>query len=436
MRIDLIRFAAVFMMVTVLVAYSLADGQETQGQNSPGTDIQSPSSAEQPGRLQAMLAKLPPLQKQMLLGAERGADWLKRANRVDGRFVYGFLPDLRTNLEGDHYLGQVEAAHALARASRYLGQERYTAIVRQALLTLLLDTTVEEAQAQVRHTTLPSLAVNRIGAAGLLILAIHELPSAAEDLLEQAEQLCGYLRQQQLPDGSFDLTGGSKQVQLEPDAILNYPGQAILGLLQSHHQRPAPWKFESAGKALSYYLEWWRGHKNLAMVPWLSAGFAEAFELSKDRAMAEPVIEMNDWLCSLQYAELEPSHPLWAGGFMDWAEGRSVTAPPTIRSALYATALAQACRVTRRTGDLTRYRRFREALERCLQFVSLLQYTDANTQHFADWYRNALVGGFHASQEDGTLRIDYTAQAVFAMVEYLEVVTNDEKGPKSVVGSP
>jgi vacuolar-type H+-ATPase subunit E/Vma4 len=49
-----------------------------------------------------------------------------------------------------------------------------------------------------------------------------------------------------------------------------------------------------------------------------------------------------------------------------------------------------------------------------------LQYTDANTQHFEEWYRPRLVGGFHASTQDGNLRVDYTQHALSALATYLE----------------
>ena len=51
-----------------------------------------------------------------------------------------------------------------------------------------------------------------------------------------------------------------------------------------------------------------------------------------------------------------------------------------------------------------------------------LQYTEPNTQYFADWYRPRLAGAFHASHQDGNLRIDYTQHAVCALVQYLEYV--------------
>ena len=63
------------------------------------------------------LNKLSPLQQQMYLAAQRGADWLRTRNRPDGRFDYGYLPARQDPLEGDHYLRQAGAAFALARAA-------------------------------------------------------------------------------------------------------------------------------------------------------------------------------------------------------------------------------------------------------------------------------------------------------------------------------
>ena len=57
-------------------------------------------------------SKLGFLQKEMLFSCQRGADWLYRMNGVKGRFLYGYLPALKSEAEGDHYLRQVGAALA------------------------------------------------------------------------------------------------------------------------------------------------------------------------------------------------------------------------------------------------------------------------------------------------------------------------------------
>jgi hypothetical protein len=358
----------------------------------------------------------------MYLSVLAAADWLHRANRDDGRFVYGYLPAVNTVMEGDHYLRQVGAAFALARAARYTGEERYSARATQAVLTLLSDTVTEPKDPEVRHTALPSPVVNRLAAAGLLVLAINELPAPQDDLLAQSEQLCNYIRKQQRPDGSLcysDIPDPAKESAEDPDGVNSYPGAALYGLMRSQQRRPAAWKTEVVRKALGYYRPWWREHKSPAFVPWQTAAYAEAFLQTKEPAFADAVNEMSDCVCGLQYNRLDPRHPLWVGGFRGWADGRPVEAAPDVSSAAYAEGLAAACRVARAAGDLSHYRRYAEALERCLQYLATLQYTSATTQHFADWYRKKLVGAFHASDQDGNLRLDYTQHAVCAMIEYL-----------------
>jgi hypothetical protein len=399
----------VFLVVSSLFVFSYGRGQDPAVPAKP-----TPANTERPG---LDISKLTLLQQQMFLAAQRGGDWLRRANRSDGRFVNGYVPDLKAPLEGDHYLRQIGAAYALARVARVSGDARATAVARQAVLTLLLDTAIDDKAPQFRHTVLPSLVVNRLGAAGLLVLAIHELPTPGDDLLEQAEQLCAYIRSQQGADGAFVLTTGGDAG--DPEAINFYPGEALAGLLASHERRPQSWKIEGARKAFHFYHDCWHAHKNIAFTHWQSTAWTLAHGLTKDASFAEFVNEMNDWLCTLQYAQLDPHHPLWLGGFMEWTDDRAAPQAPHAASAMVAESLAQACRLARQTGDIQRYQRYRETLERSLQFLTTLQYSDANTQHFADWYRPVLVGGFHASHQDGNLRIDYTQHAVCALVDYL-----------------
>ncbi|MCS6852908.1 MAG: hypothetical protein NZ700_17245 [Gemmataceae bacterium] len=372
------------------------------------------------------LSKFPPLQRQMFLSAQRGAEWLFRANRPDGKFVDGFVPALHTKLDGDHYLGQVSAAAALAAAARYFGDDRYAVRARQALLTLLLDTTTATHPTSgetIRHTSLPSVVVNRLGAAGLLTLAIHELPQPGGDLLKQADELCRFIRLQQRDDGSFRCTDQAEHAD-DVDSIGQYPGLAVHALAVSQRHQPAPWKAAVLRKAFPFYRAWWSKNRGLSFVSAQSPAAAEWFGLTKEQPAADFVFEMNEWLCGLQYVQLDPRHPLWSGGFMAWSGGRAVASAPDANSALGANSLVEACRVARQLGDVPRFTRYRDALERCLQFLATLQYTEANTQHFADWYRPLLVGAFHVSHEDGNLRVDHTGQAVWALVRYLDQVAD------------
>ena len=120
------------------------------------------------------LAKLAPAQRHLYLSAKSGMEWLARCNKADGRFVPGYVLALRMPLEGDSYLHQAGAAFALARASAFFQDARGAAIAKQALLTLMLETTTDKS---ARFTAAPEAFLNRLASAGLLTLAIHELPN-------------------------------------------------------------------------------------------------------------------------------------------------------------------------------------------------------------------------------------------------------------------
>jgi hypothetical protein len=417
------RSSRIFLVSVLLCgAGGIAMISWTQGQDrSPpipvGPDAKAPLTAtpsSPPGR---DLSKMGFFPKMIYRSGQAGSEWLQRANGADGRFVPGYIPALRTPLESDSALRQTGAALALARAARYYGNKQAEALASQALLTLLLDTAPEDAKnPQVRVSTLPPGAVNRLAAAAVLVQAVGEMPAPAPDLLDQADQLCNYLRKQQRSDGSFACNEGGAD---DNDAVNFYSGEALYALTHSYQHRPAAWKLEAVRKALPYYQARWRAGKNLMLIPRHTAAYTEAYLLTKDKAYADFVFEMNDWLCTFQFTQLDPLHPQWVGGFMSCADGKPLPTAPQVVSATYAESLAEAARVARQIGDVPRWQRYKDTLERCLQFLTTLQYTDGNSQHFAEWYRPVVLGAFHASHTDGNLRLDYTQQAVCAMVAYL-----------------
>jgi hypothetical protein len=349
-------------------------------------------------------------------------------NGVKGRFLPGWRPDLAVEAEGDNFLRQAGAAYALARAARLGGQEAYAARATQALL-LLFEQTELDAAGQARCPILPSVVVSRLGGAGLLLAAVHELPDPPKDLLDKAEQLAVFIRGRARPDGSLrcgDAPDGDSPEQRAAEAraaLGEMPALALYGLLRSQGRRPAAWKLDLARSGLAYYLPLWRRDQNrpVAFSAWHVAAWVEAHAQTREQPFADAVCEAADWLCGLQY-DMVPQRATWRGGFASFEGGKKVETAPDAGSAVCAEALARACRVTRQRGDLERHRRYTAAVEGGLQFLTTLQYTEGTTQHFADWYRPRLVGGFFASPQDGSLRLDHTQHALCALLLYLEYV--------------
>ncbi len=326
-------------------------------------------------------------------------------------------------MEGDHFLHQALAAFVLARSARFMGDDNFTVRANQTVLTLLASTTIDPATPGVRRPAQPSIICNRLAAAGFLAMTIHELPEPAPDLLVKADELCAFIRQHQRADGSFSLGDAADEdsAAADPDGVNQFVGPALFALALNQRARPAGGKVETLHKAIGYYRKWFHDHPHPDLVPWLTAACVECYVLTKDKAYADFALEMTDWLCGLQYADApDPRRPLWRGGFHGSAHGKGET-PPGIEAALYAQSLADACRLIRQmpAPDVQRYDRYRLALIRALHFLTTLQYTEATTMHFAASHRHLLVGGFHPSHVDGNLRVDQSAAAVSAFIQFL-----------------
>jgi hypothetical protein len=364
--------------------------------------------------------KLPENAQLVYYSALRAAEWLKLANKPDGRFVYGFQPSLRVQLDGDNFASQAGATFALARAARYFRDARGNALATQACLSLLLETMLDPKDATIRHTAAAPHIVNRPRAHGLLISAIHELASPPKDLLDDAEHLCNYFKDRQKPDGAF-ADNAAKDAFDEIDG--ENAGWALQGIIRSHKHRPASWKLDALAKARAHYFTRWQANKSLRIACSHTPAYAEAFALTKDKAYADAVFAMNDWLLGLQYREeFDSQRKQWIGGFPAVKAGKMELTAPDIQSALAAESLADACRVARLAGDLPRLQRYERALLPCLHFVMSLQYTGKRVEHFVEAFRPSILGAFHSSAQDGNLRIDYTQHPLCAMVQYLDCV--------------
>jgi hypothetical protein len=356
-----------------------------------------------------------PFQKQAYFSAKGGMQWLMRCNQPNGRFLYGYVPALATPLLEDHYTHQVAAAYALARAAVQFRDERAAALARQGVLTLLLETEIDPSQPNIRR---PVFAVNGLANAGWLVMAIHTLPNPGSDLLEQAEQLCNFIRLHQDSDGAFSRNPGDPEGKGTTTHDVD-SGPALYGLMLSLNHQQAEWKLEAVRKACAFYHPHWKSQKSLAMIPLHTAAYSQAYLRTKEPAFAACVTEMNDWLCTRQFQQLNGTRLMWFGGFS--TEGNSYQAPD-IHSAACAESLAHACQIARQHGDLARFNNYRGHIERCLQFLTGLQYTQANSQHIVERYQPEILGGFHRSHQDGNIRIDYIQEAICTYLQYLATV--------------
>jgi hypothetical protein len=404
--------------VSLSLGFGLVAGGAAQAQEPglfPATAIKA--ATEPTNRLRG-LDKLAPRQRQLVLAGYRSFDWLQRAHQLDGKFIPGLVPSLGSRPEGDPLQPQLEATAVLLRASRVFHDEKAAALGKQALLRMLQETTVDAAQPGIRFTAAPEAFVNRLAANGALVRAIQEIPNAPADLGVQSRELLMYLLRLQRTDGSFAVGGDepATQAYLTQTCV----GPALLGLAKSGRTRNEP-GIDAVIRACPVYLAAWRANKNPQMAADLSAAFAEAYARTSEPVLAQAVFEMNDWLLTLQ-VPADPRRPGAGGGFLPWRNGAAATGSPDIASAPLVGSLIEACRVAKQVGDVSRHQRYRLAAEDGLEFLTTLQYTEARVQHFAEWYRPWILGGFFVGSQDGNLHLVHNQRALEAFVGYAQHV--------------
>lgn len=355
-------------------------------------------------------------------GVLLGANWMSRMHQAQGRFLYGYNPALRQPLPGDHDLIQARAALALAQSARFTGDERLAVLASQSVLTLLASTRPDPADPNCRVPIQSSLTCNRVGFAATVALAIYELPQPDPKLVIEAEQLCVFLQKQCRPDGSVHYTEGptDDSAKVDPAGVNEYPGLALQAIVAGNAVKPAAWKVEAAKKGVEFYRAMFRAKPHPMLAATLTPACAEWYHQAKVNDAATAAFEMNDWLCGLQISGTDPRTPQWGGGFRGVLDGRQTDTPPGPETGPYVQSLACACKLTRSTLDAARNAKYRAALMDSVQFLTGLQYLEANTRHFETAFRaNMLIGAFHLSPTDGNLRIDATATAITGLVRFL-----------------
>ncbi len=352
-----------------------------------------------------------------------GANWMTAMNQPHGRFLYGYLPALRQPMSGDHDLRQAQAVRALAQAAKFSGDQKHAAVASQAVLTLLASTKLDANDPNCRLPVQMSFVCNRVGFASLVALAIYELPNASDKLLDDAERLCTFLRNQCRIDGSVHYIDDpvDDPAKIDPTGVNEYPGVALHALAMSNRVRPAEWKKDAVKKGVAHYHAIFRAKPHPTLAVTLTPAATELYFQTKLPEAATAAFEMNDWLCALQIGANDQRTPQWAGGFRAVADGRTTDAPPgAADTGRHVQSLACAYHLTRVTGDLTREAKYRPALGDAVQFLCGLQFLETNTRHFEDNFRaKMLLGAFYLTPTDGNLRIDATACAVTGLLRYL-----------------
>jgi len=330
-----------------------------------------------------------------------GADYLLRAQRPDGGFVYEYDASKDEYSGADHIVRQLATTWMLAQLIPRYGAPYREAVTRGVpyIYARLRRASVDDDRVvvsdDVHGTLLGSLAF-----ALLTFLATEDdgVKDLARDLAETILSL-------QREDGGFhtELPAATRA-----DAEDFFPGEAMLALMYLHARYPDPRYPDALCRALPYYRAYFRRRPSSAFVTWQLAAYARLFGVTGDRAHADFAFELADSIVPLQHVGADVPYPDYVGGY------RSRGAPG-IPSATFNEGVLEAYDLAQRTGDRERAARYQRAGLLAALFTLRLQVTDANAYYMRRPDR--ALGAFRMSLTDGALRIDHTQHALSSLLK-------------------
>jgi uncharacterized protein (TIGR00296 family) len=334
-----------------------------------------------------------------------GAEYLLRAQRPDGGFVYEHDPATGQDMDRDNIVRQLATTWVLASLARRRGGARERAAVRRALGFLAAHVRpVTPGSHLLVLADEPDIAHLGSVAVGLLAL-VAAADDASPDLAGGlAERLAESILSLQRPDGGFDT---HFPAATQPAAEDFYPGEAMLALMHLHARRPDPRYPEALSRALPYYRAHFRRSRAAAFVPWQTAAYAHLARLTGERAHAGFVFELADAILPLQYAGADVPHADYVGGYR---AGRV----PGIAAATYNEGVLEAYDLARRRGEGERAARYQRAALLAALFTLRLQVTRESAFHVR--HPERALGAFRFSLAGGTLRIDHTEHALNSLL--------------------
>jgi AMMECR1 domain-containing protein len=331
-----------------------------------------------------------------------GAEYIARAQRADGGFVYEYDPATNQYAQDDNLVRQLATVWLVAQLSRRDDTVRSRETLGRALPYVL-----------ERRRRLPGpgglFAVCDDGGEawlGSIAFALLALVAAdAPELRRAAEDLADTILSLQRADGGFD-TELPAATQAKHENF--FPGEAMLALMHLHARYPQPRYVTALQRALPYYRAHFRRQPSTAFVAWQMAAYANLFRFTGDRDHADFVFELADFIVPQQH--VGPNVP-----YSDYVGGYRARRAPGVPSATFNEGVLEAYDIAKRVDDRERAAWYQRAGLLAALFTLRLQFTGANTYYLE--HADRALGAFRASLVDSALRIDHTQHALNSLLK-------------------
>lgn len=341
----------------------------------------------------------------LLASARAGGEYLVRALRDDGSFIYELDPWLKTQSRTAYnVVRHAGTAAALFEAAAATGDDRFLEGGVRAMRHL-----AGWYRPGDRPDTLFVLdkdGKGKLGAAGLALLALSrklELAPEAGDR-EAALRIGRQIVTMQNPDGSFDSYLQVRGDEPDGSVSLYYPGEAMLGLARVARLGLDDGFLGAAHRGADFLIASRQGRDRMPPDAWLMQALDVLYADAAKPAYVEHTLAIARSMLADQYPDGAP--PVFVGGFR----------PEPVRStrtSARAEGLVAAFRLGQRAGD-PRAPGVLQGLALTAPHLLSMQYTADNSFFLDD--PAAVLGGMRGGLDDAEIRIDYVQHHMSAML--------------------
>ena len=348
------------------------------------------------------------------------SDWMLRNLSPDGALPYKYWPSPREDSRADNAIRRFLAVLALARFGALRRSETFRAAARRNLRHNIgryfqplgdgMGAIVEGNEA-------------KLGAAALAALAIIET-SAEDEFGTELSLLAAGISS--LADDRAGFRTFFFPAERDGQNWNFYSGEALLFWAEAaRRNHPVAPSLDRCARAFELCRDRHRERRNPAFVPWATQACAALYARTGDRPYADFIIEMSDWLQSMQqWDDVEAD---LRGRFHDPARPE-FGVPHASSTGVYLEGYAPALALVRALGDEERAGLYERIVERGLRSLRQLQFRDERDMFYIA-HPERVKGALRTETCNNELRVDSAAHALLAAVTLLRPIDFSAHAP-------
>ena len=355
----------------------------------------------------------------LLRSVRAGSDYLRRAVRENGSFVYGYDPKTGTESSKYNMVRHAGTIYSMLDVYETTRDPRLLEAAERAI-AYLLDSIKPYGGDGDGARIMTYGGKIKLGGVALAAVALaeHVTVTGKKDHLPVARGLCRYICKNQMEDGKFVHSRYYPSGAVGSHISSYYPGEALLALVRLHAIDGDGRWLDVAEKGARYLIEVrdrGKDTRSLTHDHWLLYALNELYRHRKRSLYLDHALRI---ATAIELAQRkEPSSRDWMGSYYK--------PPRSTPTACRCEGMAATYRLARRQGARQVAEKILDNLRRGAGFQLLSQIGPAKALYTLDPRR--ALGGFTRSLTNHEVRIDYVQHNISALVSMYRILVDEKR---------